>query len=150
MSTQRNLSISLCGIVLLLLVGCQTQLTDQTATMSDITPDKVGSDRDEHNCIASAGYTWSVLKGNCVKLFEEGIRLSPTRKDSNSAEISAFVIFSEDESEAEVYLPELTTSLLLHRHGEEDDYHWEKEGLRLFQKEELVLMKGDRIVFTGE
>ena len=29
----------------------------------------VGADRDEHGCIGSAGYQWSALAGQCVRLF---------------------------------------------------------------------------------
>lgn len=34
------------------------------------TPPIVGGDRDEHSCIASAGYSWSQSKGECVRLRE--------------------------------------------------------------------------------
>lgn len=109
----------------------------------------VGSDSDEHDCKASAGYSWSIVKNDCIRLFEEGIRLHPAQKNSGAG-LSAFVIFSEDKSEAEVFLPELSTSLLMLHNGEKPTTCWEKEGLRLFQKETLVLMKGDRVIFTGE
>jgi hypothetical protein len=134
-------------LTITLLLGCQVQKSDQVKEMRGSTLAQVGGDHDEHACIASAGYTWSTVKNNCVRLFEEGTRLSPAVKNS-SAELSAFVIFSEDESEVEVFLPELSTSLLMLRSGEKVDLCWEKEGLRLFQKKNLVLMKGDRVIFT--
>jgi hypothetical protein len=31
----------------------------------------VGSDRDEHGCIPSAGYTWCEDKGKCLRIWEE-------------------------------------------------------------------------------
>lgn len=31
----------------------------------------VGSDRDEHNCIGSAGYTWCEIKNKCLRTWEE-------------------------------------------------------------------------------
>lgn len=33
---------------------------------------KVGSDRDAHGCIPSAGYTWCEAKAKCLRTFEEG------------------------------------------------------------------------------
>lgn len=36
----------------------------------------VGADRDENNCIGSAGYTWSELKQECIQVFEVGKRFS--------------------------------------------------------------------------
>ena len=35
----------------------------------------VGNDKDEHGCIASAGYTWSELLQECIRPFEKGIKL---------------------------------------------------------------------------
>ena len=34
----------------------------------------VGSDKDEHGCIASAGYTWSEVQKNLLKLYQ--VRIS--------------------------------------------------------------------------
>ena len=34
----------------------------------------VGSDKDEHGCIASAGYTWSEVQKDCIHLWEKGVR----------------------------------------------------------------------------
>ena len=62
----------------------------------------VGSDRDSHGCIGSAGYQWSALTKQCVRLFEQGIRLNPTDAGQTS---SAFVLFNADQSQAELTLP---------------------------------------------
>lgn len=55
----------------------------------------VGADRDEHGCIGSAGYQWSALAGQCVRLFEQGIRLNPI--DAGQT-VSAFVLFNADQT----------------------------------------------------
>ena len=36
----------------------------------------VGADRDDHGCIASAGYTWSYALHDCVRIWEVGEELS--------------------------------------------------------------------------
>ena len=36
----------------------------------------VGSDKDEHGCIASAGYTWSEVQKDCIRLWEKGVRMN--------------------------------------------------------------------------
>ena len=41
----------------------------------------VGGDSDAHGCKASAGYTWSVVKNECIRIFESGIRLDAKAKD---------------------------------------------------------------------
>lgn len=66
----------------------------------------VGNDADEHGCRASAGYQWSAIKNECIRLFESGIRLDP--KDASLDQtLSAFVVFASDadQAKAEVYLP---------------------------------------------
>ena len=37
----------------------------------------VGGDRDAHGCIGSAGYTYSAVRTECVRLWEVGVRLAP-------------------------------------------------------------------------
>ncbi|SFC99987.1 hypothetical protein SAMN05421780_11816 [Flexibacter flexilis DSM 6793] len=70
-----------------------------------------GSDRDEHGCIGSAGYTWSVTKKKCVRVWEDlDLKLLPT--DTKDATFSA-VIFSGQKDTAEVFVPSLRQSLLL-------------------------------------
>ena len=48
----------------LLLAACSTQA-----------PQPVGNDQDAHGCRASAGYQWSPLLGQCVRLCEQAVRL---------------------------------------------------------------------------
>ena len=53
--------------------------SENTTGTSEVTQEVpvVGGDRDEHGCIGSAGYTWSVLRGECIQVFEVGTRLNP-------------------------------------------------------------------------
>lgn len=56
----------------------------------------VGSDRDEHGCIGSAGYTWSYALHSCVRLWEAG-----TRFDAGPEQV--FLIYSADSTFAEIF-----------------------------------------------
>ena len=56
----------------------------------------VGSDRDEHGCIPSAGYTWSYALHDCVRLWEVGMRF-----DSGPQQI--FLVYSADSTFAEIF-----------------------------------------------
>ena len=38
----------------------------------------VGADKDAHGCIASAGYTYSVVRQECVRVWKVGTALMPT------------------------------------------------------------------------
>ena len=70
----------------------------------------VGNDKDEHGCIASAGYTWSEVQQNCIRLFESGIRLEAT--DGKS---SAYIVFSPDSLKAELFFSNGTPNEILNR-----------------------------------
>lgn len=74
---------------------------------------KVGNDQDDNGCTGSAGYTWSVLKNECIRLFESGYRLNPVEISSDDAVISAFVIFNDGKDKVELFLPYLERSVIL-------------------------------------
>lgn len=47
----------------------------------------LGGDRDGHGCIGSAGYVWSEVSQDCIRVFEKGIRTESVRGDNRSAYI---------------------------------------------------------------
>ena len=53
---------------------------------------KVGDDKDAHGCIASAGYTWSEVLKDCIRLWEKGVRVA----DVADKEKAAYIVFSPD------------------------------------------------------
>lgn len=77
-------------------------------------PRIVGGDVDEHGCRPSAGYQWSVLKNECIQIFNAGIRLDPKSAKLNQT-LSAFVVFKADgkDDKVELYLPNEKKSLIL-------------------------------------
>lgn len=78
---------------------------------------KVGGDQDAHGCKGSAGYTYSQVKNDCVRVFEQKIKLTEVKPMGSSTSMTA-VIFSKDMKKAEVFLPEQNTgSLILKRLG---------------------------------
>ena len=76
-------------------------------------PTTVGSEKDEHGCITSAGETWSQLKQSCIQIFNVGQRLNPIETKEGEAVISAFVLFNDDKSEAELFLPNTKSNTIL-------------------------------------
>lgn len=73
----------------------------------------VGGDKDEHGCLTSAGETWSQLKQSCIQIFNVGQRLNPIETKDGEAVISAFVLFNDDKSEAELFLPNTQSNTIL-------------------------------------
>lgn len=87
--------------------------TGKTGTTTDKTAAKgvmTGGDRDAHGCIPSAGYTWSEVRGECVRLFEKGVRMV-AEKEPNATH-AAYAVFSADSSKVEFFRPGGSTSIL--------------------------------------
>ena len=79
-------------IILILFIGCKTSKNIAT---------KVGSDRDKHGCIHSAGYTWSEINKTCLRSFE----LKNQLYNADNTFIAS-VNFSNDGEKAEVFSKE--------------------------------------------
>ncbi len=90
---------------------------------SCITSEKtlVGADSDIHGCKGSAGYTWSVLRKECIRPFENSIAFNNTEQTQN-----AYIILSENRNQAEVFVPIETSEA------------------------ESILYRGDKSLFTNK
>lgn len=75
----------------------------------------VGMAKDERGCNGAAGYVWSDIKKECVRLFDSGVRLNPVIRDSSSAVLSAFLIFSPDSLQVELFIPDVEIHPILDR-----------------------------------
>lgn len=106
----------------------------------------VGNDQDVHGCRASAGYQWSALTNQCVRLFEQGVRLQSLEASETG---SAFVLFNADQSEAELTLPS-GEQLRLTRQGEEGGWSWQGGAYQLFPWKGYLLKSGERALFHGD
>ena len=145
--------VSLLLIVSILLLSCK--LTDQNngedngENLPLTTKDSsVVNDKDEHGCLATAGYIWSKMNKECVKGYT-GIQLNPAEKPENEDEtLSAFVLFSEDLNQAEVFLPNETNSIVLTRLAEGKP--WVFEDWQLIPLNGYVLKKEAVIKFSGD
>ncbi|WP_164973678.1 hypothetical protein [Flavobacterium sp. YO64] len=104
----------------------------------------VGGDSDSHGCKASAGYTWSTLKKECIRIFE-GTRLNHA-EDGKTYTTAAYVIF--DGNKAELFLDTQKESIILERKSEGDS--WKKDDLELIPWKGYVLKKAGNIVYTGQ
>lgn len=97
------------------IAGClqysKKQETDNNSDSLKNIPQAVGNDRDEHGCLASAGYTWSEVQKDCIRLFEEGIRVDA----ADGSERSAFIVFSPDSTLAELFFSDEQPKEILER-----------------------------------
>jgi hypothetical protein len=73
-----------------------------------------GNDRDEHGCIGSAGYTWSEVRKDCIRLFEDGMEVKDARSPEGEA---TYAVFSRDSSKVEIFAVYNKKSSMLVRDG---------------------------------
>ena len=107
-----------------------------TVTKNEIA---TGADRDSHGCIASAGYTWSKVRQDCIRIFEDGISLNDAANPN--ATLSAFAVFSTDNKQAELFLPKHKSSIVLNQNNS----HWTDKNYDLLRKNgKLILLKKNK------
>lgn len=108
----------------------------------------VGADSDAHGCIASAGYTWSEARQNCIRVWKDAIRLDSVAQDKTVA----YIVLSEDGTLAEIFLTVQTKPVLLKRAFSQDGPFWKgthspwllkrlPQGWRLYN--------GDRLLYSA-
>ena len=59
----------------------------------------VGNDKDEYGCIASAGYIWSEVQKDCIRLWEKGVRMESVANKENTA----YIVFAPDSLQVELF-----------------------------------------------
>jgi hypothetical protein len=110
----------------LFFASCNSEKTSKstvdTVTKNEIKTDTpaedevplVGADKDEHGCIGSAGYTYSKIKKDCVRVWETGIQLEQLDKNAEAI-FSATIIPADDESKVELFAVGEKESLILNK-----------------------------------
>lgn len=115
-------------------------------------PPLVGGDRDQHNCIGSAGYQWSMLKKECIRIFEAGIRLDPVAPDLNKT-VSAFVVFKSESENAQVemFIPGVKNSILLKKGKKGNEGSWKNANYMLVLKKGMYTLsdKTNKTLYQG-
>jgi hypothetical protein len=89
---------------ILSMAACQNGSNAETK-QSESTKELVGADRDEHGCIGSAGYTWSVVMDSCIRVFEAGTPFVKYDVATGAIDSSmvAYVVLSNDKQKAEAF-----------------------------------------------
>jgi hypothetical protein len=139
--------IFLFSAIIGLSFSCAKKVSEENKTpkQQEPKPVVVGGDADAHGCKASAGYTWSSLKNECIRLFEAGTKLAHA-EDGKTYTTVAYVIF--DGNKAELFLDTQKEPILLERKSEGDS--WIKDDYQLIPWKGYVLKKAGKIIYTGE
>lgn len=114
----------------------QNQTKDSTkAEEKETTQPLVGGDSDAHGCKASAGYQWSELRRECIRVFEKGIRLK-AKAEGLDPNLVAYLVMksnSDDDAQVELFIPSEKKSIVLPRVGQNDAGTWKNEKYTLIQ-----------------
>lgn len=113
----------------------------------------MGDDKDEHGCIASAGYTWSEVRKDCIRLWEEGVRMSAV----DDAGKSLFLVFSPDSTQVELFFSEedMPNEILNRRNLPSGKYAWNVEdddtkNVRFENNQWTISQRGTQIYLQTE
>lgn len=136
--------IFLFSVIIGLSFSCAKKVSQENKTEVKSEKVMVGGDSDSHGCKASAGYTWSVIKNKCIRIFE-GTKLSHA-DDGKKYTTAAYVVF--EGNKAELFLDTQKESIILERKSEGDS--WTKGNLQLIPWKGYVLKKDGKIIYTGE
>jgi hypothetical protein len=106
--------MKLISLLFIIIVFSCTNNTNQQKIMTDSSSNTliVGNDADEHGCKSSAGYTWSIMKNDCIRLWETGIQLKPIENKESYTSI-ATVVLNNDSTKAELFIATEKISVLL-------------------------------------
>ena len=107
----------------------------------------VGGDRDEHGCIGSAGYVWSEVQKDCIRLFEKGVRTEAI----DGSDSSVFIVFSPDSMHVELFFTDNRSNEILDRRSlSTGGYTWNIEdddtkNVRLLKGQWTISQRGKLI-----
>lgn len=109
----------------------------------------------EGDCAYASGYRWSHIKDRCVRAFEVGFRLNPIELDVESEEVqelednevSCFLIFNEDRTAVEIFLPGRKSGIVLEEKNRKGLYS--NQGWILDEGSGMTLSYKDEIQFTA-
>ena len=134
-----------------MLISCGEKIITEDKTNQNT---MIGNDRDPHGCIGSAGYTWSVVKNKCIRIFEEGTPFFSYNQRSGAIDSTqvAYVVLSDDLSKAEVFFgnadkPVVMDSLAV-KEGETMPFLFENKAELLalkYYKDKYLLLYKDEI-----
>jgi len=137
--------VFLFSVIIGLSFSCAKKVSQENKTEAKSEKVIVGGDVDSHGCKASAGFTWSIVKNKCIRIFE-GTKLSHAEESGKTYTTAAYVVF--EGNKAELFLDTQKESIVLERKSEGDS--WVNGDLQLIPWKGYVLKKAGKIIYTGQ
>lgn len=78
-----------------------------------------GDGKDPHGCSVSAGYTYSKVRNECIRTWDQKVQLKEYKPKSSEKTMTTAVVFSKDMKKAELYTMDKEESMVLTKKGKE-------------------------------
>lgn len=131
-------------IIFLLLLGLFQTACKNEKPVNAPTEDTASNSTklDAHGCDPQQGLQWSVVRNACISTFEQGIHLEPVDSFTEKHQY-AFLVFksSEDDSQAEVFIPKQKDSFVFNKTEENGEAVWKNERMNLYYKSGVFSLK---------
>lgn len=98
-------------------------------------------------CLFENGKSYSELKGKCVELTALEIKLNPLKDGALTEGESVYVLFNDDNTKAEIFLPQEDKGLMLTKINEGN---WGNGNYKLISWKAYVLQKNGTAIFGGQ
>ncbi|SEP55305.1 hypothetical protein [Flavobacterium urocaniciphilum] len=142
--------------ILIALVSCDYILkspatADDEFVLDSIVKNQVNDDENKNGCDLKAGYKWSNMTKKCVRVFDEGYRLTSIEKDSLGKGKNAYFFIDEDSLEAEIFLPDSKESIIFKREDENENFKYQnfvfkiKKGYNLYYNNKLLFQPANPV-----
>ena len=124
--------------------------SDDEFALDSIVRNQVNDD-DKNGCDLKAGYKWSNMTKKCVRVFEEGYRLTSIEKDSLGRGKNAYFFIDEDSLVAEVFLPDSKESIIFKREEDNENFKFQnfefriKKGYNLYYNDKLLFQPANPV-----
>jgi len=92
------------------------------------------------------GKSTSKVKQTCLTLNTLNIKLNPLKEGSKTEGNPAYVLFNEDKSKAEIFLPEFNDGILLNKTS---NGNWSNNKYKLISWKGLVIQEEGKPIFGG-
>ena len=122
------------------------QLTDSTLKKDSVVISPMAHIMDS---ATTSGQTFSTVKNANVSLKDDAITLKSLTELSTE---NSYLLFNDDQSKAEIFLPNAKNSMILARKGTEGNYTWADGTYELIQWKGYVLrtLKDPKPLFGGD
>lgn len=141
--------VFLITVTVIALMACKNKQHEKGATEQKeetVTPVEAEPEPNEKACLYSNGRAESTLKQTCIELVALDIKLNPLLDGAMTGGDFAYVLFNEDQTKAEIFLPQHDAGIILNK---TNTGNWKSGDYRLISWKGYVIQHHGKAVFGG-